>query len=330
MRATVIGCGAIGSVAAAGLFRAGYDLLLVDADPDHVAAINRGGLLVEEAEQTHRVRAPAITPDRLAGPQELVILAIKSQHTQGALEPLIPHLRADGAVLSLQNGLNPDLISDQIGVERTMAAFVNIQAAYVEPGRVRCGRTGSFYLGEQAGAITPRLRALAAALGQIRPVHMTDNIQGYLWSKMAYAAVLVLSALVDAPVHDTIERYPHLLQAAAGEVAGAAVASGVRLERFDFVDPIAMLENRYDFSEMARDWRAREMGYSGIWRDIVVRRRRTEVPAQLGQVVKMGERAGAAMPITRRLIQVITEIEEGRRPMGWENLNELQQMAEGR
>ena len=54
--------------------------------------------------------------------------------------------------------------------------------------------------------------------------------------------------------------------------------------------------------------------HSGIWRDLAVRKRRTEVDAQLGPIVEAGQRAGVPTPLTAQLIQLIHEIEDGERP----------------
>ena len=51
--------------------------------------------------------------------------------------------------------------------------------------------------------------------------------------------------------------------------------------------------------------------HSGIWRDLAVRKRPTEVDAQLGIVVTLGARAGVPTPLTARLVELIHEIESG-------------------
>jgi 2-dehydropantoate 2-reductase len=320
---TVVGAGAIGAVGGTGLIKAGCDVQFVDLAADHVQAINRQGLAVEDAEGVEVFRAPALLPTDLKGPLEQVVLAVKTQHTEAAMDMLMPHLDDHSVVLSLQNGLNPDVIAARIGSQRTQAAFVNFQSIYVEPGRVRAGRKGSLYVGELDGRITPRIQRLGELLQRARPTTVTDNIYGYLWAKMSYAGLLIASALVDAPVYESIERYPALMQEVCGEVARAARARGIRVERFDFVDPTAMMEGRYDFTEMLADWRARQIPYTGIWRDIVVRKRPTEVGHQMGQIIERAASSGVAMPLNRRMIEMMREIERGDRPLSWENLEEL-------
>jgi 2-dehydropantoate 2-reductase len=63
--------------------------------------------------------------------------------------------------------------------------------------------------------------------------------------------------------------------------------------------------------------------HSGIWRDLAVRKRRTEVDAQVGPVVADGAALGVPTPCNTRLIAMIHEIEDGARKLDRANLAEL-------
>jgi 2-dehydropantoate 2-reductase len=63
--------------------------------------------------------------------------------------------------------------------------------------------------------------------------------------------------------------------------------------------------------------------HSGIWRDLAVRKRPTEVDAQLGIVVTLGREAGVPTPITGRLVELIHDVERGVRPQSLETLDAL-------
>ena len=68
--------------------------------------------------------------------------------------------------------------------------------------------------------------------------------------------------------------------------------------------------------------------HSGIWRDLAVRKRKTEAEAQLGPIVATGRRAACATPLTARLIEMIHEIERGERSLSRDNLRDLEETAE--
>jgi 2-dehydropantoate 2-reductase len=63
--------------------------------------------------------------------------------------------------------------------------------------------------------------------------------------------------------------------------------------------------------------------HSGVWRDLAIRRRRTEVDVQIAPIAEIGARHGIDCRATRRLVEMIHEVEEGARPMTDDNLLEL-------
>ena len=63
--------------------------------------------------------------------------------------------------------------------------------------------------------------------------------------------------------------------------------------------------------------------HSGIWRDLAVRKRKTEVDPQIGVIATLGREVGAATPVLETLVSLIHDIEDGRRPMAFETLKVL-------
>ena len=54
--------------------------------------------------------------------------------------------------------------------------------------------------------------------------------------------------------------------------------------------------------------------HSGIWRDLAVRKRKTEVDPQIGIIATLGAEAGVDTPAIDTLVGLIHDIEDGRRP----------------
>ena len=334
MTVTVVGAGAIGGVTGAALTRAGHDVLLVDQAADHVAAMNAAGLTIAAPDGAWTTPVRAVTPDATPRALDLVLLAVKAQHTPAALDLIAPRLVASGVVVSLQNGLNEPLIAARVGAGRTVGCLVNWAADWVAPGRIQHGGSGTFAIGELDGELSPRVKELAELLSAVTPVQVTGNIAGYKWAKHVYAALLVATALVDAHVYEVVERSPEIrrtLVALVAEGMAVAAAEGVRLEAFDEFDP-AWYRAGQDgdtgaiqraMAAISTFYRGHTKTKTGIWRDLVVRKRKTEVEAHLGATLERAERHGLPMPLTRRLLALIGEIETGRRPMAWSNLDEL-------
>ena len=204
-------------------------MTLVDRVVEHVEAINRGGLRITGPIAEFIAPMPAFTPDAIQGQWDTIILATKAQHTEEATRSLAAHLTADGFVLSAQNGLNELVISQIVGRERTVGAFVNFGADYLEPGVIHYGGRGAVVLGELDGRITPRVEALRQTLLDFddRAV-VTSNIWGYLWGKEAYGAMLFATALTNESIADclALPAYRELFIALAREVLAVAVAQG--------------------------------------------------------------------------------------------------------
>lgn len=332
MEITVIGAGAIGGTVGAYLARAGHAVTFCDSAADHVAAINARGLRLTGWDGELTVRARAIAPAELRGPLGLVLLAVKAQHTAAALEPVAPLLAGDGAVVSLQNGLNEQTIAAAVGERRTVGCLVNFSADYLEPGLIHYGGPGVFKIGELDGRITPRLERLRDLLAAWGPVEATDNIWGYLWGKLGYGNMLYATALADASMADVIDRHRRVMVELAAEVYEVAAALRIRPEPFDGVEP-GLYYPRAGRDQPALDAaldalvarrRRDQKQRSGIWRDLMVRRRRTEVDEQLVPVIRHGQARGFGLPLTRLLVERIHAIEQGAAAPAWSHLDELE------
>jgi 2-dehydropantoate 2-reductase len=332
-RLLIWGAGAMGSSIGAALVQAGHRVLFVDRARDHVEAMNTHGLRITGPVMNATVPAQAVGPDDLLGTFKTVFLCVKAHHTKGAAAQLAPHLAGDGAVVSIQNGLCEMEIAEVVGAERTVGAFVNFGADYLEPGVVHRGNRGAVVVGELDGQRTPRVKAIHHLLEIFEPnAVLTDNIFGYLWGKLAYAALLFATALTDDSIADVLDagKVRPLMRAIGREVVSVALAQGVTLQGFDGFDPEAFApaatDARTDASldDLVTFNRASAKTHSGIWRDLAVRKRVTEVDAQLGPVVRLGRERGVPAPLTAAIIEQIHEIERGERPQVWANLDELE------
>jgi len=327
------GAGAIGGTAGAFLARAGKNVLFVDRVEEHVAAINFDGIRISGPVAEFTATARAATPETLEGTFDTVFLCVKGQDTVGAVEALKPHLTTDGCVVSLQNGLNEPVIAESIGASRTIGAFINFGADYHGPGHIFYGGRSAVVVGEIDGTIKPRTRRLHELLTLFEEnAVLTDNISGYLWSKMGYISLLFATALVDAQIDDVMASEPHrpLLEALAREVVRVAEAKNLTLEAFDPFEPSGFTRDADAAStkrafDIMVDYRNRsEKKYSGMWRDIAVRKRKTEVNELLVPMVREAESLGIAVPLNKRMIELVYDIEEGGREQSWDNLNILQ------
>lgn len=308
MKATIIGAGAMGGTIGAHMVRAGHEVILCDADRLHVDAINENGLRIIGPVNELTVSVPAITPNDLQEIDGVAIVAVKSHHTYAAADLLSKHLSAQGYVLTVQNGLTAQVLMNAVGSDRVVSSFVNFGADYIEPGCIMQGNIGTFRIGElRGGTITQRVTELSDALPY---AEATDNVLGYLWGKEAYGAMLWAGALSDLSIADSLvhPKYRSLMIAVAQEVIDQAP---VRIESFDGFVP-EDLDGSLD--RLAAFNRQSAKTHSGIYRDLVVRKRKTEIDEVLHDLNG---------PIFNKIGEMIHDIEQGRRGCEVSNLDEL-------
>ncbi|WP_127753633.1 2-dehydropantoate 2-reductase [Devosia sp. 1566] len=325
------GGGAIGGTLGAFMARAGEDVLLVDIVPEHVAAINENGLLIEGPVETFTQPMKAALPAEVTGKFKTVILAVKAQHTEAAIEALRPLLAEDGYVVSAQNGLNELTIGKLIGPERTIGCFVNFGADWLEAGKILLGNRGKVAIGELDGSVTDRMREVHRLFSLYEPdAELTTNIWGYLWGKMGYGGMLFATALTPASMSDNFASAKHaaVFEGLGREVMAVARARGVTPLGFNGFDPAAFMpgssteDAKRSIAAMEEHNRHTAKTHSGVWRDIAVRKRKTEVDAQFAIIIDLAKEAGVEAPITKRLVELVHEVENGR-PQSWDVLDEL-------
>jgi 2-dehydropantoate 2-reductase len=326
------GAGAIGGTLGAYWARAGIDVMLVDIVADHVDACRTSGLNIEGPVDVFNQVVSAVTPEEVDGRFSRIVLAVKAQHTADAVTALKPHLADDGFVLSAQNGLNELEISRQVGEQRTMGAFVNFGADWLGPGRILFGNRGAVVVGEIAGEQRARTREMFALLQIFEPdAVLTDNIWGFLWGKLAYGAMLFATALNMDSMADNFadeRRFP-VWRKLGGEVMAVAAARGVTPVGFDGFNPASFAPSspdsaaRQSVADLAAFNRGSAKTHSGIWRDLAVRKRRTEVDPQIDIIARLATEVNIATPAISRLVELVHDVETGRRSQSPETFEEL-------
>lgn len=326
------GAGAIGGILGAYWARAGVPVLMLDIVAEHVAACSTTGLAIEGPVAEFTQVVPCVTPETLTGTYSRIVLAVKAQATEAALAQLSPHLAKEGFVLSAQNGLNERVIAQHVGPGRTMGAFVNYGADWIGPGRILFGNRGAVVVGEIDGSLRARTTEMFNLLQVFEPdAVLTRDIWAYLWGKLGYGAMLFATALTPDSMTANFadpDRRPALI-GLAREVMQTAQAEGVTPKPFNGFEPDAFMPGVADdaalqsLADLARFNAKTAKTHTGIYRDLAVRKRKTEVDPQIGVVAEIAQSHGIDTPLLRRLVALIHDIEDGRRRMSTETFHEL-------
>ncbi len=137
MRILVMGAGSMGSIIGALMTKRGLDVTLCDRNEAHVKAMNSRGLRIE-GYLNETIAVKAVLPSELRGIFDIVILLTKATANESALTTIKSHLGDDGCVLTLQNGINEDVVASFVGRRKTCGGIILWGG---DTQRARCKRT---------------------------------------------------------------------------------------------------------------------------------------------------------------------------------------------
>ncbi|MDN4587701.1 2-dehydropantoate 2-reductase [Xenophilus aerolatus] len=303
MKIAILGAGALGCAIGAALTEAGHETWLLNRSAAHVEAMRRDGLRVDDAAGTRHVAVKAATAAADAGVVDLVVVLVKSFHTDAAMRGALSLVGPHTMVLSLQNGLgHEDLLADIVGRERLLAGKTYVGGVMRGPGHIQSGiARKATYIGELDGRRTTRVEAIAAAF-EAAGLHtlVSDNILGTMWDKLlvnvATGAITGITGLTYGQLYDE-----PLLQATAlaavQEAIDAAQAAGVRLS----------------MTEPEQAWTLAAAGLPATFKTSMLQSLEkgsvTEVDFINGSVVRWGRRHGVPTPVNATLVACIKGIE---------------------
>lgn len=303
MKIAILGAGALGCAIGATLTEAGHETWLLDRSPGHVETMRREGLRIDDANGTRRIAVRATTVAEEIGAADLVVVLVKSFHTDAAMRSALALVGPETAVLSLQNGLgHEDILSDIVGRERVLAGKTYVGGVLRGPGHIQSGVAGkATYIGELDGRITSRVQAIAEAFeaaGLMTAV--SDNIMGTMWDKLlvnvATGALAGITRLTYGQLYDEPLLKATAL-AAVAEAMATARAAGVKLS---MTDP-------------DQAWTLAREGLPVAFKTSMLqsleKRSITEVDFINGSVVRWGERLGVPTPVNATLVACIKGIE---------------------
>jgi 2-dehydropantoate 2-reductase len=297
MRIVIVGPGALGTIFAAALVRAGNNVSLFGRHSPWLQSIQADGLRLQARDGTI-VRLPAaITDDpSIVATADAVIMLVKATDTLSAVDAITPYLASDVPVLTLQNGLgNSRIISEGLGGGHRVLPGTTAQAGRrIEPNLVIHTGEGPTLIGYEYSddaALADKLSRVMTESGI--PAAAVPDIERWIWHKAAVnAAINGLTALGGFPNGEIVAQ-PDLFDAAesiAEEAATVARALGIELGSM-----------RGSIRETAT---ATATNRSSMLQDLEAGRQ-TEVDAIHGAIVEAGARVGIATPIISLLASLI-------------------------
>jgi len=207
MKIAVIGAGAIGGLVGAKLALAGEDVTFIVRGAN-LDAIRDNGIKLISAEGGEQVarNVKATNDYAAAGPQDIVILAMKAHQVEAVANDVPKLFGPDTVVVTMQNGVpywyfhkhggalagstvrsvDPNgLVGEKIPADRVIGCVVYPASELIAPGVVKLIEGDRFPVGELDGSTSERVNRVSACLTQAgfkSPV--LDNIRAEIWLKL--------------------------------------------------------------------------------------------------------------------------------------------------
>lgn len=339
MKVVIIGAGAVGGVIAGYFSHLNYTIQLVCKHREILDTIENNGLRVEGVKE-HIIAYPDTVIDisQINDKPDIIFLATKSNDVLNVCQNLLPVLKEDTVIVSLQNGISEDKIAEIVKPERTIGCVVGWGATMLGPSRLEITSDGEFIIGELDGQITHRLLVIKSMLEKIFETKISTNIYGALWSKLIInSCITTLGAISGLYLGEmlTMKSARTIFLQVLTEAVRVADASRIKLEKIGGkIDPYRLaltaseLTNNFSFSLLKKHIIIRMLGLK--YRRIkssslqsLERGKPTEIDALNGFIVKKAKQLNVAVPVNQKIVTMMKDIEVGKLKIDPENLHNI-------
>ena len=329
----VIGAGAIGGITAALLKKAGYSVEIVCKYPELAEKIQNTGLEVRGVKGSFFVKMPAFaTIEEVQNVPDWVLLATKATDMMEAAHKLLPLLKPDSLVVSLQNGLCEDALAEVLGRERVIGCVVGWGATLLQPGVLEMASSGEFVIGNIDRKPDSRLPEIQKALSVVVPVEISEDIIASLYSKLIInSCITSLGAVCGLYLGEMLSRKKIRLLFVEIMREAMRVADAMNMKVPTYANKI----NYYTFLKSDSWWarlrrsvfirligfKYRRLKSSSL--QSLERGNRTEIDYLNGYICQNARIYGIPTPVNDWVVKTIHEIEEGKRPITEKNFEEI-------
>jgi 2-dehydropantoate 2-reductase len=300
MKICVVGCGAVGSLFAAHLARAGEaEVWAYDISQAHTQAIREKGLqLSGAADFTAKLQATS-NPAELPA-CDFGIVATKAIHTRKAIAETAHAFGSGSAVCSVQNGVgNEEILAEH--VKQVIRGTTFPAGHLIAPGHVGYDIKGDTWIGPFEPTRTPmeKVEELAGLLTRagMNTIALPDA-RGAQWTKLIFNASTNPVGALTLLHHGAATRFSATGQLFNDLIAeGESVAKALGIELHG--DPRQMVQKGANAPGKHR---------ASMLQDVLAKRE-TEVDFMNGAIVRSGEQAGVPTPLNRAMWELIKGLE---------------------
>jgi 2-dehydropantoate 2-reductase len=329
----VIGAGGIGGITAVQMATAGYHVEVADCQPGLAQVIEGRGIEVINGGYS-RLRKMKAWSDiaEVESRKDVILIATKANALESVARAIIPIIKENTVIISLQNGMCEEYLADRFGNEKVIGCVVGWGATVIKPGVVEKTSEGHFMIGRIGEARPNHYDFVKKILSAVAPVSETDNIFGCLYSKLIInSCITTLGAISGLTLGTMLTKWR--VRKIFIDVIRESVT--VARARHLHIDKYAGKIDFYFFADH-RGWLAVIIQHLIIllvgikyWRlkssslQSLQTGHKTEIDYLNGYIARKASESNLDVPLNIKLIKMVKEIESGIRKISYQNFDLL-------
>lgn len=333
MKIIVAGAGAIGGTVAVLLKEAGFDVSIMCHSAASKETIEKEGFYLTGAKGDYYTHFDCYLPEELGDMKfDIVIIATKYAHMAECAKTMLPHVSDGGLVVGMQNGILTEELGEIVGRDKVVGCMIGFGATRNKVNHVTMTSLGEFYVGMLDGRKPRILEAFAEMLKTVLPTKISMEIHRQQYSK------LIINSCINAVAGITGQTLGEILKDVRARdlflnIAreGMAVAKAMKIDVPKYgvaleYKMLALGNNKYYNACCKLVVRMVGKLYSDVKPSTLQsleKGEKTEIDILNGYFVKNGLKLGVPTPVNTKLVQMIHEIEDGKRQMTLDNLAEF-------
>ncbi len=302
MKVVIVGPGAIGLLFAALFSRTKEDIWVLDKNSERCQKLKKSGLKVCGTTTLDVQNVKFTCNVNELRDAQFWFICTKSYDTKGVIENISKAVSNSAYIISLQNGVgNFELLGEEFGAERVLAAVTNMAALREESDLVKHTGIGETVIGSMNGTIGVALKDLRVLFQKSgASFKITKDIKSFLWTKLIINVAINALAAITRLNNGSLNQFEGSRRIFADAVAEAVKVAKRKKIKLVYDDMQAKAEavcqaTSENFSSMLED---------------VLHRKRTEIDFINGVIVRQGKSLGIKTPVNFFLYNLIKTIEE--------------------
>lgn len=333
MKIILVGAGSVGGTTAVMMKKGGYDVEIVEANIERAKKIATQGITLTGAlgdcTETFKTYNSI---DELTELYDVCIIATKYFALGAVAKAMMPHVKANGLFVSMQNGICTGILANEVGKDKAVGCMIGFGATMKPNGDVNVTSGGEFKIGRVNGKKDKAIEDLCKAYSCVLPTTVVTNIDAHLYSKLIInSCINSIAPLTGQSVGVMLseQRAKDIFLEIAREATYVSKKMGLK------VPPYAKVLNYNLLLLSEAKW------FKAICKAVVSvvgkkfgdvrpstlqsldRGEKTEIDIFNGYIIEQGKLYGVPTPVNEQIWAFIKKIENGEEVSSMENLNKI-------